>query len=95
MEFSVPDKDGNRHPAFYAVRFFDGSAVPFTLYKTFNQTVMQVVAQTSRGLLVQKDWLPVPSGDGEFYLPQWALIAPEDYLQSNPAWIATGQLDLG
>ena len=95
VEFSVPDKDGNRHPAFYAVRFFDGSAVPFTLYKTFNQTVMQVVAQTSRGLLVQKDWLPVPSGDGEFYLPQWALIAPEDYLQSNPAWIATGQLDLG
>ena len=95
VEFSVPDQDGGRHPAFYIVRLSDGSAVPFTLYKTFNQTVMQVVAQTPRGLLVQKDWLSVPSGDSETYYPQWALISPEDYLRSDPKWIAAGQLELG
>ena len=95
VEFSVPDQGGGRHPAFYIVRLSDGSAVPFTLYKTFNQTVMQVVAQTPRGLLVQKDWLSVPSGDSETYYPQWALISPEDYLRSDQKWIAAGQLELG
>lgn len=94
VEFSVPDENGNRHPVFYTFQLSDGVFTPFSLSMTFNQTIMPVFAQTPRGLLVQKDWLPVPHGDGELYLPQWALIASENYLHSDPEWIATGQLNL-
>lgn len=94
VEFSVPDEDGNRHPIFYTFQLSDGTFTPFSLYMTFNQTIIPVFAQTPRGLLVQKDWLPVPRGNSELYLPQWALILPENYLRSSPEWIATGQMDL-
>lgn len=94
VEFSVPGEDGNRHPIFYTFRLSDGRFTPFDLRMTFNETIVPVFAQTPFGLLVQKDWLPVSGYDGELYLPQWALISPEDYLVSNPEWIGTGQLDL-
>lgn len=94
VEFSVPDEDGNRHPVFYTFQLSDSVFTPFSLYMTFNQTVMPVFCQTPHGLLVQKDWLPVSRGESELYLPQWALISPENYLSSTPEWIATGQLDL-
>ena len=94
VEFSVPDEDGNRHPIFYTFQLSDGSFTSFSLYMTFNQTIIPVFSQTPRGLLVQKDWLTVSRSDSELYLPQWALISPENYLRSNPEWIASGQLDL-
>lgn len=94
VEFSVPDEDSNRHPVFYTFQLSDSVFTPFSLYMTFNQTVMPVFCQTPHGLLVQKDWLPVSRGESELYLPQWALISPENYLSSTPEWIATGQLDL-
>ena len=93
-EFSVPDENGNRHPIFYTFQLADGTFTPFTLSMTFNQTTVPVFAQTPRGLLVQKDWLQVTSGGSEHYLPQWALISPENYLHSVPEWMGVGQLNL-
>lgn len=94
LEFSVPNEEGNRNPVFYTFQLSDGIFTPFSLFMTFNQTIIPVFGQTPHGLLVQKDWLPVSSGYGEIYLPQWALILPENYLRSTPEWIATGHMDL-
>ena len=95
LEFSVPGEDGNRHPIFYTFQLSsEGRFTSFDLRMKFNETIVPVFAQTPFGLLVQKDWLPVSMGDCQLYLPQWALISPEDYLGSNPEWIGSGQLDL-
>jgi len=64
-----------------------GEVVPFTLFKKFNDNIMQVVAQLSGKLLIQEDWIPIEmQGQSnepyEIYLPKFRLLEQEEYLRS-------------
>lgn len=89
IEYSVLGGEKSGFQLDYILDMETGKATPFTLYKSFNQTVMQIAAPVGDdSVLIQTDWrcVSVGSEDGttsDLYLPEWAIVPMTDYLRSD------------
>lgn len=89
IEYSVFGGETSGFQLDYILDLETGKTTPFALYKSYNQTVMQIVAPVGdNSVLVQKDWrcVPVNAEDGtsyELYLPEWIIVSMSDYLRSD------------
>ena len=89
IEYTVFGGETSGSQLDYILDLETGETTPFALYKSYNQTVMQIVAPVGDdSVLVQKDWrcVSVDSEDGstyDLYLPEWAIVPMADYLRSD------------
>lgn len=100
LTFGVPHGPDGKYTVSYSLPLGDEDPVPFDLETPeFGLSFLPVTATTPYGLLVRcgyEDETVLDSQGNETVVVYdlWALISQEDYLHSNPNWIATAQLSL-